>query len=374
MRFTNNKTKYVYIPLALIALVVLIYLTSAECMKSICPVIFTSQKKYFSGMVNLLPKLVIVFVLFICFKILVSILKSVFFSRFIKKLDDEGKVENMFKLLRFSAWAMFFIISLSILVGNLGALLTSLGLIGFGLTFALQKPILNFVGWFTIIIKGIYREGDRIQVGEMRGDVIDIQLMNTVLEQLLETSDIKSKKILTFPNEFVLTSEVINYTKNENYIREELKISITYESDYHKAVHLLKSIIIDLIKMNKKKYIKKVKAKQMKIDGFLKDISKFSKKPVPRIKEEVERLEKDKQDLADELKHVEEMDDEFRPRIRVEMADSCIILIAQFLTPYREIKKNRTAINLAFMDAIKKEKNIEIAYPHMELVYHGKKK
>ena len=53
---------------------------------------------------------------------------------------------------------------------------------------------------------------------------------------------------------------------------------------------------------------------------------------------------------------------------------SAVQLIVQFTTPYDHIKKNRTIINLAFLDAIKKERKIEIAYPHLQIVTKGKTK
>ncbi|MBT7902633.1 mechanosensitive ion channel [Candidatus Woesearchaeota archaeon] len=315
-----------------------------------------------------IKKIATIILLFILFKIIQSIILGKILKKIMKQLNSAEKYTRLQKLINFSLWTVFVIITLSIFIGNITALLASLGLIGFGLTFALQKPILNFVGWLTIIMKNIYSEGDRIKINGIVGDVKEIQVMNTMLDGLLENSDVVSGKIISFPNELALTSDISNYTKESNYIVNELSISITYESDYHKAIKLLKEIILKQVTKNKRKYIKKITKQKKDLNGF---INKWIKTNKPAKKEEktenqeLERLKKETEQLTQELKQIEE---EFIPNIRIEMLDSAIQLIAQFTCPYDEIKKNRTEINILFLDAIQNEKNIEVAYPHMEII------
>lgn len=313
-----------------------------------------------------LPELFLVLVLFFIFK-LISALGELIIVGFSKSLSDYPRSTGIIKLVRFGWWILFLIIIASLVFGNLSAFIMSLGLIGLGLTFALQKPILNFVGWFTIVLKNIYQEGDRVKIGIVRGDVKEIQLMNTVLYGLLENSNVRSHKIVTVPNELVLTTDIENFTKESNYILEELTISITYESNYTKAMLLLRQIVTDHIKKNHQKYIQIKKEKKNKIDSFISAMNRKSKTY------DKQKLIKQSSDIQEEIKTLQELEGDFKPKIRLEMADSSLLLIAQFITPYDEVKKHRTGINVAFLDAIAKEKDIEVAYPHMELVYHGKK-
>jgi len=253
------------------------------------------------------------------------------------------------------------------MIGHVGALVANLGLIGLGLTFALQKPILNFVGWLTLTAKGTFREGDRIRVGNIRGDVREIQIMNTVLEGLLEASDTKSNKVLTFPNEFVLTMEVENFTKDSNYVMDEMKIGITYESNYRKAAKLLETIIVAHIKKNKKSYIRQIIRQQEQVDRGLGKL--LSQKYITnKEQKELSNFRVEEQELKRDMEELEMLEDEFRPRVRIELADSAILLIPQFFTPYDQKKKTRTEIILNFLDAIKAEKDIEMAYPHVQIV------
>jgi len=318
----------------------------------------------FSYITTLIPTFFVLAILFVIFILLFN-----FFEYIIKKssiVDDRSKLA-IIQLSKVIWWALFLFLSAFLLLKNIDALITSLGLIGLGLTFALQKPVLNFVGWLTIITKDIYSEGDRIKIGNIRGDVKEIMVMNTVLYGLLETSDNRNQKIVTIPNELVLTSEVENYTKNSNYLIEELKISITYESEYKKAMTLLDGIITKNLKENIKAYINKEKKKKLRLGSFLKEAAE-NKKDSSNKEKNVGDIQKEIDDIQKEIEHLEEKGEDFKPKIRLEMSDSSLILIAQFLAPYNQIKKTRTEINIAFLDAIKKEKDIEVAYPHMELV------
>lgn len=366
----EDKSKSYQVVLTIVSLAVFIFLFYLLLNKSPSLAEVFSLQTALQGFNNLAPKIVMIVLLFFIFKLGYIFVIDMFAGRFRGVLVSHTRFASIKKLIHFSWWALYALILVSLMAGNVGTLIASAGLIGLGLTFALQKPILNFVGWVTIILKEVYNEGDRIKVGGVVGDVKEIQLMNTVIYGLLENSNVRSHKIVTVPNEMVLTREVENYTKESNYIRDELKISITYESNFKKAMELLDKIVSDLIKKNLKSYIKVKRDEQNKLNVLIQNLTKRGK----QLSEERASLDKERTDIKKEIADLQILEEEFQPKIRLEMADSSVELIAQFLTPYYELKKNRTAINVSFLDAIKKEKDIEVAYPHMELVYHGQKK
>ncbi|MDD3160032.1 MAG: mechanosensitive ion channel [Candidatus ainarchaeum sp.] len=321
------------------------------------------------------PKIIVSIIILIIFIIIFSIYKYTIIKS--KLFFDDRNRPGLLKLSKIIFGVIYCITIIFLFFKNLDALITSIGLIGLGLTFALQKPVMNFVGWLTITTKDIYSEGDRVKIGTIKGDVKEIQIMNTVLYGFLEKSEAQSQKIITLPNDLVLTTEVENYSKNSNYVLEELQISITYESNYIKAMKLLESIIIKNLKTNIKNYIKRETKKKLKVEFFL---DQFQKKKIDHQPITIETaksqtiLEKEKETIEKKIEDLAEMEEEFKPKIRLEMADSYIVLSAQFLTPYKQIIKNRSEINIAFLDALKKEKDIEVAYPHMELVFGKKEK
>ncbi|MDO8480894.1 MAG: mechanosensitive ion channel family protein [Nanoarchaeota archaeon] len=353
------------------AIVVLALLVSAfwySCTGFICDVVRENKLLIFSTIGKYLPRIVTVLLIFLFFKVGATLFFELVLPKFLKLLQSEDHILGIKRIGRFVWWSVFTLLSLSITIGHLGALMANLGLIGLGLTFALQKPILNFVGWLTLTAKGTYAEGDRIRVGQnIRGDVREIQIMNTVIDGLLDASDVKSDKVITFPNEFILTMDVENFTKDSNYIMDEMKIGITYESNYRKAAKLLENIISAYIKRNKKFYIRQIIHQQEQVDRGLgrllsqKYISSKEQKELHGFRVEEEALKRDMQEL-------ETLEEEFRPKVRMELGDSSIQLIPQFFTPYDQKKKTRTEIILNFLDAIKAERDIQIAYPHMQLV------
>src|SRR5207249_3294325 len=89
--------------------------------------------------------------------------------------------------------------------------------------------------WVYILIRAPYRVGDRIQIGDARGDVIDVGYLDTTLWEIggrhLST-DHPSGRLIKFPNTNVFNTPVYNYSwPLFPYIWNEIKFNIAYESD-----------------------------------------------------------------------------------------------------------------------------------------------
>ncbi|MFH1650271.1 MAG: mechanosensitive ion channel domain-containing protein [Candidatus Woesearchaeota archaeon] len=318
------------------------------------------------------PKLSLLIILFVIFKLVSNVGIELFFKKIYLVQHTEREYFGTAKLVRFFLWVGFIVLCLGIVFRNVGALLTSLGLIGFGITFALQKPIMNFVGWMTILTSKTYSIGDRVKIGEVRGDVVDIQVMSTVMMSLLESSDLRSDKLVTVPNELVLTTAVENYTKNSNFVTDELRITITYESNYRGAMELLHNIATEQANQNIHLYKQRVSTRRIELEKRINRLTRrfLQKEDDEETQKEIKALERERKGL-DELGG--EVKEQFKPRVRLEMLDSSLALICQFYCPYNAMKKNRTEINLKFLDAIKKRDDIEVAYPHIEVIQHQPK-
>lgn len=119
-----------------------------------------------------------------------------------------------------------------------------LGLLSAGLAIALKDPLANLAGWFFILIRHPFGVGDRIQIGEHAGDVIDIRLFQfTILEiNNWVEADQSTGRIIHLPNGKVFTEPQINYSTGFNYIWNEMKVRITFESNWEKARAILQKI------------------------------------------------------------------------------------------------------------------------------------
>ncbi len=124
---------------------------------------------------------------------------------------------------------------------NLG---TFFGLLSAGLALTLKDPVVNMAGWLFIIIRRPFTIGDRVQVGNFAGDVIDIRVFQFTLLEIGNwvNAEQSTGRIIHIPNGQVFTLPLANYTKGFEYIWSEIPVVITFESDWHKAKDILLNI------------------------------------------------------------------------------------------------------------------------------------
>lgn len=114
---------------------------------------------------------------------------------------------------------------------------TFLGLLGAGLAIALRDPITNMAGWLFLIWRRPFRLGDRIQISNVAGDVVDVRLFQFTLLEIHGrfSSDQPTGRLVHFPNAIVFTTPQFNSTDGFPYIWVELPVMVTFESDWKKA-------------------------------------------------------------------------------------------------------------------------------------------
>jgi small-conductance mechanosensitive channel len=124
-----------------------------------------------------------------------------------------------------------------------------------GVALALQKYIASFAAYFVIIFSRIYDIGDRIRIGNIKGDVRSISWLHTTLEEVGEDEKLGGEltgRLLHVPNLIILDSPVLNYTKDyttnykavsSDYMFDEVRIPITPVSNVEKATQILENIL-----------------------------------------------------------------------------------------------------------------------------------
>jgi small-conductance mechanosensitive channel len=152
-----------------------------------------------------------------------------------------GRVENpvyqynLKRVARLVIWLVIALLVLTIFFQNWYTAVLSLGLISLILGFALQTPITSFIGWVYILMREPYRVGDRIKIGTVSGDVIDVHYLDTTLWEFggdYLSTEHPSGRIIKFPNSNVLSTPVYNYTWPVfPYIWNEIKFHVAYNSD-----------------------------------------------------------------------------------------------------------------------------------------------
>ncbi|HSK18386.1 MAG TPA: mechanosensitive ion channel domain-containing protein [Longimicrobiales bacterium] len=118
---------------------------------------------------------------------------------------------------------------------------TFLGIAAAGLVIALKEPLSSVAAWFFLIWRRPFVVGDRIQVNDHIGDVIDIRIFQFSLLEVGNWigADQSTGRVIHVPNGLVFTQPVANYTRGFPYIWNELEIVVTFESNWRAAKQLL---------------------------------------------------------------------------------------------------------------------------------------
>lgn len=117
------------------------------------------------------------------------------------------------------------------------SLTTFLGLLSAGLAIAMKDFIMNIAGWFYLMGKKPFKVGDRIEINEIVGDVIDIQIFEFTLMEARKWNkgDQSTGRIIYIPNRFILNYPIYNFSGGIPYIWNEKPINITFDSNWKKA-------------------------------------------------------------------------------------------------------------------------------------------
>lgn len=335
---------------------------------TISEIIFTSILNG-QSFADLLPVIRTVLFLFAGTWVFLQVTKYLI-SRYLENKGKKKEIKLILTLYSYVVWSLLAILVASTIFKDIGLFLASLGLIGFGLTFALQKPILNFVGWLTIVVNKPFNIGDRIEVSNIRGDVLAIHSMYTSIQGTRSDSHDKSEKIISIPNESILSNPVINFTKKADLFWDEANIQVTFESNWQKA----EKILFDVTLLVMKKYV------TMPLNSVRKDKKSFDD-ALRLLEGASKKLSKGflKQSIKDQIETMKVIEGKANeeipvPNVRVDIKDSGIGLNVVYLADIRNIRAMKNEIARGFLLEADKHKDIEIAYPHTQVVFSGKTK
>lgn len=172
--------------------------------------------------------------------------------------------DNRYRAKKFSSFVGYILTILLLTIvfsDKLGGLTVALGVAGAGIAFALQEVIVSFAGWIAIMFGGFYKTGDRVQLGGIKGDVMDIGVLRTTIMETGQwvDGDLYNGRIVFIANSFVFKEPVFNYSGDFPFLWDEIKIPIQYGSNYEMAKQIFeqvgKDIAGDLSEKSKDKWM-----------------------------------------------------------------------------------------------------------------------
>jgi len=197
------------------------------------------------------------------------------------------------------------------------------GLITAALGWGLQKPITGMAAWVMMAIRRPFSIGDRVIISDLTGDITDITLTHIYMDEVGGTieGEEKSGRVIMMPNSTLFEREIINYSAQNEYILDEVTTTTTYESSLEHAETIITNAVDKILKPYHEKFPKKV--------------SKES-------------------------------------RIRILFKDSGIDVTARYYVLAMRRDEIATGILREIFNDIRASKDVEIAYPHTEVLFREK--
>ncbi len=204
-----------------------------------------SLQSLWSSFLYNLPKMLIALGTLLLAWLLIKILKVVL-QRVLGRWHSSNAIISLTSI---AVWLLAIGVAISVVAGDIRALVGSLGLIGLALSWSLQTPIESFTGWLLNSFQGYYRVGDRIRVGDVFGDVYRIDFLTTTVWEIgapyqpgFVYAEQPTGRLVTFPNNEILTGTVINLTRDFAYVWDELAVAVANESDIALAMQVLGNV------------------------------------------------------------------------------------------------------------------------------------
>jgi len=187
-------------------------------------------------------KLILSALVFLAQAVVRHLLLSYVFNRI---SDESPHLYTVRKVTIYITTTITALLLFGIWIQRLGDLSVALGIFAAGLAFALQEIIGSIAGWTTIITGKPFTIGDRIETGGIRGDVVDIGVLRTTLMEIGNwlNGDHNTGRIVTLSNAYIFKEPLYNYSAHLHFVWDEIKIPITYESDWKKAIEIMSKTV-----------------------------------------------------------------------------------------------------------------------------------
>ncbi len=272
------------------------------------------------------------------FNILISIgviiLLSFVFKYLAKKtIADNERYYMANKIINFSNFFLIMMVLLFSFLENMTYFVTILGFASAGIAIAMKDLFMSALGWMVIVFGGSFHVGDRVKVykgnHEYVGDIVDISFLRmTILEDVTLTTythNRRAGRIIFIPNNYIFTELLANYTHGKiKTVWDGVDITVTFDSNYKKAQHLIREIV--------KKYSK----------GY----TEISRKQLNMLRSQYS------------LKNIN-----VEPRVYTFMEEYGVKITCWYMTNSYATLTLRSNIFANILDAINAEEDIKIAYP-----------
>ncbi|MGA2341824.1 MAG: mechanosensitive ion channel domain-containing protein [Steroidobacteraceae bacterium] len=153
----------------------------------------------------------------------------------LKYVQDTRRRYQLLLVRRIALWTLVVVIIGFTFASELSSVATFAGLITAGVAVAMQSVLVSIVGYFFLIGKYGIRIGDRVQIGEVNGQIIEIGLVRMYLMELAgHGSSGPTGRVVAFPNSvaFQVSSGLFKQIPGVNFGWHDITLSLPAGLDY----------------------------------------------------------------------------------------------------------------------------------------------
>jgi small-conductance mechanosensitive channel len=153
----------------------------------------------------------------------------------LKYVQDSRRRYQLLLLRRIALWTLVVIIIGFTFASELGSIVTFAGLITAGLAVAMQSVLVSIVGYFFLIGKYGIRVGDRVQIGEVSGEIIELGMVRMYLMELAgRGSFVPTGRVAAFPNSvvFQVTTGLFKQIPGVSIAWHDITLTLPAGADY----------------------------------------------------------------------------------------------------------------------------------------------
>jgi len=144
----------------------------------------------------------------------------------------------------YGAFVVALLILIQVWFTAIQSLGTFLGLLTAGLAIALKDLVADLAGWFFILWRRPFELGDRIEVAGRKGDVVDQTVFQITIMEVGNwiDADQSTGRLIHIPNSLIFREPVANYIAGFPYLWNEIKVGVTFDSDWKRAKQILEDL------------------------------------------------------------------------------------------------------------------------------------
>ncbi|HXC07385.1 MAG TPA: mechanosensitive ion channel domain-containing protein [Steroidobacteraceae bacterium] len=169
----------------------------------------------------------------------------------VRYVPDPRRRYQHLLLRKIALWSLVVVIVGFAFASELGSIVTFAGLITAGLAVAMQSVLVSIVGYFFLIGKYGIRVGDRVQIGEVTGEVIELGLVRMYLMELGGHGMFgPTGRVVAFANSIVfqVSSGLFKQIHGVNFVWREIVLNLPARIDFAAAKEKLETAMAAALK------------------------------------------------------------------------------------------------------------------------------